>query len=308
MELKHLTTFLSVARHLNFTRAARELDYAQSSVTAQIKALESDLEVRLFERLGRRVTLTDAGRELCVHAQPILSRAQQAREAVQGAAEEPGKIKGTLRIAAPESLCAYRLPRVLRTLQDRFPLLQVVFGPAGRVPLVTSLADGTLDAGFLLEESVDGPMLHTQRMAGEPLQLVAPPSHRLCASESVTTSDLAAETLLLIEQGCAQRSVMDQELRSAGIRPATMEFISIEALKRCAAAGLGIAMLPATSVADEVSRGELEVLSWTRELTLHIFLVRHKDRRPTRALRELAQIAGEYWTPSGQQTPTTSLG
>ncbi|NNH68769.1 LysR family transcriptional regulator [Nocardia uniformis] len=299
MELKHLTTFLSVARHLNFTRAAHELGYAQSSVTAQIKALEADLGVRLFERLGRRVALTDSGRELCAHAPALLSHAQQAREAVHGAADDPRKIKSTLRIAAPESLCAYRLPPVLRCLQDRFPLLQVVFGPAGRVPLVTSLSNGTLDVGFLLEETVDEPMLHAERIAHEPMRLVAPPAHRLCSCPSVTTEDLASETLLLIEQGCAQRAVMDRELRNEGIHPTTMEFVSMEALKRCATAGLGVAMLPAMSVVDEVGRGELVVLPWTRRVVLDIFLVRHKDRRPTRVLREITQIAGQHWTPSG---------
>src|SRR5205085_1716252 len=83
MELKHLATFLAVARHASFTRAAAELGYVQSSVTAHIKALEADVDTPLFRRLGRRVALTDAGRELRGHAKLLLDQAERAREAVR---------------------------------------------------------------------------------------------------------------------------------------------------------------------------------------------------------------------------------
>ncbi|MFC7309261.1 LysR family transcriptional regulator [Streptomyces monticola] len=302
MDLKHLATFLAVARTLNFTRAARELDYAQSSVTAHVSALEKDLGVPLFERLGRRVVLTDAGRELRHHAQLLIGQAAKAREAVVGAGSDPALVRGTLRIAAPESLCAYRLPPVLRSLQDRFPLLRVVFGPAGRAPLLASLAEGSLDAGFLMEKSVNAPMTVAERLADEPLSLVCHPEHRLAGSKRLRTAALAEETLLLIESGCAQRDVMDDELKRAGIHPPTMEFVSIEALKRCAAAGLGVAMLPSTSVADEVRRGELTVLPWTCEPTLGVHLVLHKDRRPTLVLDELAALARAQWAGPDEVT------
>ncbi|PJE95392.1 LysR family transcriptional regulator [Streptomyces carminius] len=297
MELKHLATFLAVARELSFTRAAQDLDYVQSSVTAHIKALETDLGVPLFERLGRRVALTDAGRELRPRAQHLVGYAEQTREAVVGAATDPHAVRGTLRIAAPESLCAYRLPAVLGALKERFPLLRVVFGPAGRPALLAGLEDGTLDAGFLLEESVDHPMTVAERMAQEPLRLVAHPGHPLAARKQLDTGELAGETLLVIEQGCAQRDIIDRELRRAGARPATMEFVSVEALKRCAAAGLGIALVPGATVEDETRRGELAVLPWTVEPVLGVHYIRHKDRRPTLVLRTLADLARTAWRP-----------
>ncbi|MEE1943187.1 LysR family transcriptional regulator [Streptomyces sp. TRM 70361] len=296
MELKHLVTFLAVARELSFTRAARDLGYVQSSVTAHVKALETDLGVPLFERLGRRVALTDAGRELRPRARHLVGYAEQTREAVVGAAD-PHTVRGTLRIAAPESLCAYRLPAVLGALKERFPLLRVVFGPAGRASLVAGLEDGTLDAGFLLEEAVDHPMTVAERMAQEPLRLVARPDHPLAARKQLDTGELAGETLLVIERGCAQRDIIDRELRRAGARPATMEFVSVEALKRCAAAGLGIALVPGATVEDETRRGELTVLPWTVEPVLGVHYIRHKDRRPTLVLRTLADLARTAWRP-----------
>ncbi|MCT2592530.1 LysR family transcriptional regulator [Streptomyces sp. N2-109] len=300
MDLKHLSTFLAVARHLSFTRAAQELDYVQSSVTAHVKSLEADLGIPLFERLGRRVALTDAGRELRSQAQLLLNQAQQAREAVQGAGSDTRQMKGTLRIAAPESLCAHLLPPVLRALQEHYPLLRVVFGPAGRTSLITSLSEGTLDVGFLLEEHVLAPMASAERLAEESLLLVAHPGHRLLSRPRVQTADLARETLLLIEQGCAQRDIMERELAQAAIHPATVEFVSVEALKRCAAAGLGVAILPAAAVADEVARGDVIVLPWTSRPVLGVYLVLHKDRRRTAALRTLAALAREHWAPDSE--------
>lgn len=295
MEWKHLETFLAVSRRLSFTRAAKDLGYVQSSVTAHIKSLEADLDVALFERLGRQVRLTEAGQELRRHAQDLINQAEHTRQAVQEAAGDPQHIKGTLRVAAPESLCAYLLPPVLRELQDRFPRLRVVFGPAARDVLITSLGEGSLDVGFLLEETITAPMAAVERLADQPLQLVARPGHPLATHPRVATADLTHETLLLIEPGCAQREVMDRELRQAAIHPVTMEFVSIEALKRCAAAGLGIAMLPAATATAEIARGELVPLPWTTRPVLGIHVLRHKNRQPSTVLTTLSTLAHQHW-------------
>ncbi|WP_326690814.1 MULTISPECIES: LysR family transcriptional regulator [unclassified Streptomyces] len=297
MELKQLETFLVVARHLHFTRAARELGYVQSSVTAHVKALENELGVALFERLGRRVVLTGPGRELCTHARTLLGRAEQAAEAVRGAGEDPARIRGTLRLAAPESLCAHHLPPVLGAVRERFPLLRLAFQPAARGPLLDALAEGTIDAGFLQEEAVSAPGVHAERMRREPLRLVAHPRHPLAARRRVATGELARETVLLLEPGCAQRLVMDRELSRAGLRPPTVEFFSVEALRRCAAAGLGVGLAPAASVDEEIARGELAALAWECEPVLDVFFVRHEGRQPAPAVRELAALARQHWAP-----------
>ncbi|WP_082126945.1 LysR family transcriptional regulator [Allosalinactinospora lopnorensis] len=294
MELRQLATFLAVARHLSFTRASQELGYVQSSVTAQIKALESDLDAPLFERLGRRVTLTQAGHELRRHAQEILERAEQAREAVHVAHGRPHEARGILRVAAPGSLCAYRLPTVLRRLQDRFTRLSLVFGPAERTTVLDTLADGSLDVGFLLEESIVAPMLAVERLADEPLRLVAHPDHPLAASDRVATADLADQTMLVSEPDCAQREVVEREFQRAGIRPVVMEFLGVEAQKRCAAEGLGVAMIPVRAAAGETHRGELVVLPWQVAPVLGIYIARHKNRRIP-ALDALTHAARELW-------------
>src|SRR5690606_16915793 len=105
MELRQLRTFQRVATTLSFTRAAEELGYAQSSVTAQVRSLEDELSVRLFDRLGRQVSLTDAGQRLLEYATRLLNLAEEARLAVT----ESGEPSGQLVVAAPETLSSYRL-------------------------------------------------------------------------------------------------------------------------------------------------------------------------------------------------------
>ncbi|MEU7317509.1 LysR family transcriptional regulator [Streptomyces sp. NPDC007083] len=296
MELKHLETFLVVARHLHFTRAARELGYVQSSVTAHVQALEAELGVALFERPGRRVTLTESGRELCGHARVLLGQAEQARDAVRGAGEDPDQMRGTLRLAAPESLCAHHLPPVLSAMRTRFPRLHLAFRPAGRGPLLDALAEGTIDAGFLQEEAVNAPGVVAERMRREPLRLVARPEHPLARKRRVATEELAGETVLLLEPGCVQRVVMERELSRAGLCPPTVEFFSLEALRRCAAAGLGVGAAPASSVDGEIARGELTALAWEHRPVLDVFFVRHAARSVPPAVRELAALARELWS------------
>ena len=114
MELKPLQTFKILADELNFTRTAERLNYAQSSVTAQIQGLEQELGVPLFERLGRRIRLTEAGTRLLRYADEILRLTDEALLAVPG----QGEPSGTLTIGAVESLCTYRLAPILMETND----------------------------------------------------------------------------------------------------------------------------------------------------------------------------------------------
>jgi DNA-binding transcriptional LysR family regulator len=125
MDLRQLTTYRVLARTLNFHQAAEQLHCVQSTVTAQIQALEDELGARLFDRLGRRVVLTDAGTRLVAYADRLLNLADEARLAVSGREEEVG----TLTISATETLCTYRLPAVLHRFRSYYPQVRIVFLP-----------------------------------------------------------------------------------------------------------------------------------------------------------------------------------
>ena len=288
MELRQLETFRVVARELSFTRAAEELEYSQSSVTAQVQALERDLGQPLFERLGRRVVLTHAGGRLLEYAERMLRLADEARASVAGD-EEPA---GTLNIGASETLCTYRLPPVLRRFHERCPRVRLVFHPGLCPDIQRGVAAGAYDVGFLLMEPVRPPNLRVEALVDEPLVVLAPPSHPLARRARVLPGDLAGEPVLVTEAGCSYRGMFERLLAAAGVRPeATMEFASVEAIKQCVMAGMGVTLLPEVAVTGEVADGKLAALRWAGpELCVVTQLATHKDKHLSPALRAFLEI------------------
>ncbi|MFI1768705.1 LysR family transcriptional regulator [Streptomyces sp. NPDC020800] len=279
MELRLLVTFEKVATVLSFTRAAAELSYAQSSVTSQIRALESSLGVELFDRLGSRIRLTRAGERLLPYARQIIELAEEARAAVTGT-EEPS---GTLTVGTMESLTSYRLPPLLEYVHHRHPKVRLALRTTIGDETRQALRQGTYDVGFLMEEETEHPGLQSVVLAVEPLALVAAPGHALAAGP-VATADLTGQSLLATEPGCAYRDLFERELTA--LKPVEfMEFGTIEATKRAAAAGLGIALLPEVTVAAELAAGSLVRLAWEPPFTLRTQLAwRAGKRLPAHAL------------------------
>jgi DNA-binding transcriptional LysR family regulator len=289
MELRQLQVFVTAAQELNFTRAAEMLNYAQSTVTAQIQALEAELGVRLFERLGKRVILTEQGRQFKEYAEQILRLSDDAKQVVG----LHGEVIGTLVICAQESQCTYRLPPVLKQFQSRYPKVQLVFRPG--IPdaqIRTLLASGELDVAFLLEPPVDSDSLAVEPLCPEPIVLVCQAGHALTRLSEVKPSDLADQTVLVTEDGCHYRRIFEDTLVSAGIRPLNwLELGSVEAIKRCVLEGIGVAVLPEVAVADEVAQGRLAVLPWTGcDFSIMTQLAWHKDKWMSPALEAFINV------------------
>ncbi len=258
MDLHTLQTFRVAARTLSFTQAAAALGYAQSSVTAQMKSLEESLGVPLFDRLGNRLQLTEPGERLRGYVDRLLALADEAKAAVRG--DGP---RGTLAFTAPETVCTYLLPPLLKQFTETFPAVQLRFVPLPVREFKRALMDGAIDLAFILEETFTRGSLCLEHLRDEPLAVVAQPSHPLVGKARVTARDLIGEAVLLTELGCSYRNRFERSLIQAGAHPKSrMEFQSIEAIKRCVEAGLGIAALPRVAIADEVAAGRLAELAW----------------------------------------------
>ena len=297
MELRHLTTFRAVASGLSFTRAATELGYVQSAVTGHVKALEDEFGVRLFDRLGRRIALTQAGIQLLNYTDKILKLTDEA-VAVVGGQDDPA---GPVRVSAPEVLCTYRLPAVIRDLHDQHPKVQLLFraNPTGALDpnLRRALGVGDVDIAYVLDEDIAATeTLWVEPLTTEPLVVIAAPQHPLSRASAVEPSDLDGVPVLLTDKGCGYRRVFERALHSAGARTALAgEFTSGETVKRCVEAGMAIGVLAAISVAAEVKAGRLAALPWNGPpLTLTTYLVGHSQRwtSPAQAaLRDATQRA-----------------
>src|ERR687890_478029 len=171
MELRQVQTFRAVAEELSFSRAAAKLGYVQSSVSAQVGALEQELGVPLFDRLGRGIALTDAGEVMLAHSRKLLALAEQTKGAVVDAGVGSGEVTGSLTVSAPETLLTYRLPELLALFHERHPRVRVSVRPSAVGRLVGStrraLEEGAVDVAFVL----DGPL--TGRLEGTGLAFEA---------------------------------------------------------------------------------------------------------------------------------------
>lgn len=253
--------------------------------------------MRLFDRLGRRVVLTDAGRRLLGRAGRILDLTEETRAAVSG----DGRPAGTVTVSATEMHCAYRLPPVLKEMRARFPDVRLVFRPSPIGVLDAGLRrevrEGAVDVAFVLEKpprpDVRSEDFLVEPLIEEPLLLVAPPDHPLVPAPVVGPGDLEDEPVLLAERGCGYRAVFEDALARAGVRlNATIEFSSGEASKRCVEAGMGVAVLAEVSVAEEIQARKLAALRWEeQEFSVMTQMVRHKDKWVSPALGAFLDVS-----------------
>lgn len=296
MELRQLQTFRTVAQTLNFTRAAEALSYAQSSVTGQIQALEAELGVRLFERLGKRVALTAQGEQFLWYVEKMLRLADEAKEVLS---RQEGVPVGTLVIGAPESLATYRLPPILQRYRKRYPQVQLTLRPGICSGLLRQLQDGLLDLVFVLQEVVQSPQVTVYPLRVEPLQALAHPEHPLALREAITLADLHGENLIVTEHGCTYRALIEREMERAGVRPGSQtEFGSVEAIKQCVVAGMGLAVLPTMTAGAEVAEGRLAVLPWQgKGFEVVTQVAHHKDKWLSPAMRAFLSTTFELLPP-----------
>ncbi|MEQ0560576.1 LysR family transcriptional regulator [Amycolatopsis sp. NEAU-NG30] len=237
MELRHLRTFRVVARTLNFTRAAAELHYAQSSVTEQIQALEAELGSKLFER-GRRLRLTAAGERLVGYADQVLELVEEAKAAVD---DERGEPEGELTIGALETLCAHWVPPIFGAYRTRWPRVRLTLKEGGRGELYQAVRQSEMDVCFTFGAAPADPALASATLGTEPLVVIVPDGHPLADRTEIRPGDLHGVGFLATPPGCGFREMLDR-IDGPFVEA---EVGSIAALVRCVAAGMGCGIVPA---------------------------------------------------------------
>lgn len=294
MDIKQLITFKHAANTLNFTQTAKILNFAQSSVTAQIKALEEEIGKLLFERLGKRLILTDAGHQFIRYAEKMIRLSEEAIIAANGELEQVG----TLTIGAQESQCTYRLPPVLKEFKTLFPKVKLIFKPANSDEMARKhLMDGVLDVAFIMDKSNPEGSLKVEKLIREDLKLIVAQNHQ---KQIHTINDLKYETLLLTEKGCSYRTVLEDTLYAERVYPVNkIEFGSIEAIKQCVNAGLGVAFLPEMVVKNELAEGKMrEVEIGVSSPPVFTHLAWHEDKHMTPPLESFIALTHKLFVSS----------
>jgi LysR family transcriptional regulator, low CO2-responsive transcriptional regulator len=254
--VRQLQILVSLAKSLSFTRAAEELRLTQPAVSMQIKTLERLAGVRLVERVGRQVALTDAGNRMLQHAHAVLRSLADAEEdlaALRGL--EAGRVS-----IGVVSTAKYFAPRLLALFARRHPAIELKLAVNNREAVLQLLIGNEIDLALMgtpprnLETSAF-------RFARHPLVIIAAPEHRLAQKRRVPVKALAAETFLVREPGSGTRAAMERFFAAHRVSPAaTTEISSNETIKQAVMAGMGLAFLSQHAVGLELSAGKLVLL------------------------------------------------
>ena len=289
MDVRGLEVFLSVAKHLNYTRAGEEVNLSQPSVSVRIRQLEDELGTKLFEQLGKKVSLTEAGLVLIPHARRVVTAIEDAQHAVN---ELQGLERGTLRIGASTTPGMYLVPQVIARFKDRYPKIEIHLGIRDTRQVEEGVIRNEFDFGFvgghLVGDEVDVfPWLTDQ------LVLVVAPKHPLARKKTVKTVNLQREKFILRETGSATRAAINIHLEQAALKlDPIIEMENPESVKKAVQSGLGIAFISRFAVATELKAKSLVAvhvsdLNIDREMKI----VYRKDKHLGRAAEAFIEMA-----------------
>lgn len=241
IKLKDLKYLVAVADTRHFGRAAARCFVSQPTLSTQLKKLEQYLGLQLIERQPRRVTLTAAGELIVERARRIVEASEEVME-IARAQHDP--LAGRLRVALLPTIGPYLLPLVIQKIRKALPRLELMLYEYQTAPMLEHLQAGDIDVG-ILALPVQGVSLATRRLYEEPFVVLAPAGHAFAARTGIRPSDLAGETLLLLEEGhCLRDQALDVCSRVDVSERQDFRATSLETLRQMVAAGAGITLLP----------------------------------------------------------------
>jgi DNA-binding transcriptional LysR family regulator len=263
LTLRQLKIFEAVARHLSFTRASKELHLTQPAVSMQVKQLEEEVGLPLFEQVGKKIFLTEAGEEMQRYAGSVMTTLAEASLVFD---EMRGLERGRLRIAVA-STANYFVPQLLASFCQRYPNVRVSLDVTNRKRLLDALSANDTDL-VIMGKPPQHMDLVAESFMDNPLVVIAPPGHPLANERNIPLKRLQGETFLVREKGSGTRSAMERFFTEHGVSlSSTMEMSSSEAIKQGVEAGLGFGLLSLHTLEMELALKRLVILD-VRELPI----------------------------------------
>lgn len=285
--LRQLRVFSAVARHLSFTRAAEELCLTQPAVSMQVKQLENQLDVPLFEHLGKKIFLTEMGKEVYHYSRSILQQIDELQGVLNSL---KGLGKGRLKISVA-STANYFIPVLLAGFCQRYPGVTVSLDVTNRETLLTQLAENEVDL-VVMGQPPEDMDLGYEAFLENPLVIVAPPEHPLAKEKKVALKRLEQEVFLVREPGSGTRIAMERFFAQHDVHITTgMEVGSNEAIKQSVQAGLGLGLLSRDTVEMELALGRLVILHVAEFPIMRYWYVVHRHGK---RLSVVAQAFKDY--------------
>ncbi|MBX9631694.1 MAG: LysR family transcriptional regulator [Burkholderiales bacterium] len=295
---RQLRFFEAVARHQSVTRAATELHVTQPAVSMTLRELEDQIGVPLLDRQGRKLHLTEAGRELLHHARRADGLIQDIAASMN---QLRGLERGVLRLAVV-STANYFLSGVLAGYSKQFPGVRVSLSVANRDAVLAALAENAAELA-VTGQPPDGGEVVAQHFLDNPLVVIAAPEHPLAGAGTIALERLEGEVLVVREQGSGTRAAMERHFAQHGLRVRTgCELASNEAVKQAVQAGIGLGVVSAQTLELELETRRLVVLPVAGFPILRRWYVVHRSERrlsPAAAALRSMLLAGD---PAGRSS------
>ncbi|MDT8382860.1 MAG: LysR family transcriptional regulator [Gammaproteobacteria bacterium] len=254
--LRQFRVFESVASHLSFTQAAKALHLSQPAVSMQVKLMEEQVGLPLFEQLGKQIYLTEAGQEIYHYSRAIGQLLSEAEEVIN---ELKGSHRGRLTISVA-STANYFVPTLLGTFHDRFPDITVSLDVTNRETLLAQMDKNEVDL-VVMGQPPKEMDIEAGIFMENPLVIIAPPDHPLAQQRNIPMSRMEDEIFLTRERGSGTRGAIERFFEQHGVRLNTgMEIASNEAIKQSVQAGLGLGLLSRDTLDMELALKKLVIL------------------------------------------------
>ncbi|HHI92055.1 MAG TPA: LysR family transcriptional regulator [Gammaproteobacteria bacterium] len=276
LTIRQLQVFEATARLLSFRKAADELHLSQPAVSMQIKQLEENVGLPLFEKLGKQIYMTEAGREIYHYSRSIGQLLTEADEVINGL---KGAYQGRLSISVA-STANYFVPTLLGTFHKRFPGVTVTLDVTNRKALLEQLNQNQVDL-VVMGQPPEGANLEAGAFMENPLVIVAPPTHALAKQSNIPLQRLEDEVFLTRERGSGTRDAIERFFTQHEVQISTgMEIASNEAIKQSVQAGLGLGLLSRDTLEMELALGKLVILDVEDfPIVRHWYVMHRKGKR-----------------------------
>jgi DNA-binding transcriptional LysR family regulator len=288
INLDQLRIFQAVAQSRSFTRAAETVHLTQPGISKHIKQMEEYFGVPLFDRAGKKATLTQAGCALFEATQEIMATIEAAERRID---DLKGLRGGRLRLGTSFPIGVYILPRVLAEFRKRHPAVEVTLDIALSDTIGPKLLANAIDLGLVTNEPRD-PRLVANGFMNDELVVIVPRDHRWAKRHWVNPEELPNETIIVAARGAGTRTVVEERLKARGVAlPNVLEFGNLEGVKHAVEAGLGISIQARSVVEREIVTGMLHAARLEGlDARIEFFYVCRKNTHLTHAARELVGL------------------
>ena len=291
MDLNQLWIFYNVVKHKSFSLAAEKLFVTQPLISIKVKQLEDSYKIRLFERFGKKIELTDAGKILFEYADKIFNIVKEADSHME---DMKGIRFGNLKISAGLTLGTYYLPPLLAAFKKKYTNIEIQMKVKNKQEVIGDILAFRDDLGFVGYMEPNEKLVITP-LWEEELVLIVSPSHEFARLKSVPLSKLNGQPFILREKGSGTRELVKEKLDKEQVSVnAVMELGSHEAIKRAVEVGLGISIIPTCAVKREVDAGPLKIIRLTKKkIFLKYYMIYHKDKYLSHIIQAFVKMALE---------------